>query len=175
VPVASQQTSEAPSRVEIRFRQPRPSDGEDLWGIAGSAGLDVNSAYAYVLWGEYFSSTSLVATVAGEPVGFVTGFCPPGDPDTLFVWQIAVAEPARGQGLSSKMLDELVARTPVRWLEATVTPSNAASTAMFRSFAARHGASVSNEVAFGRDVLPDDHEEEIRFRIGPIASRTNDD
>lgn len=175
MPAASQQTSKAPSRVEIRFRHPRPSDGEDLWGIAGSAGLDLNSAYSYVLWGEYFSATSLVAATADGSVGFITGFHPPGRLDTLFVWQIAVAEAARGQGLGGQMLDELAIRTPARWLEATVTPSNEASAAMFRSFAVRHGASVSTEVAFGRDLLPDDHEEEIRFLIGPLALRTNDD
>lgn len=140
-----------------------------MWRIARDSTLDLNSPYAYVMWGEYFSRSSVVAEVGDEVVGFVMGFCPPGDPSTIFVWQVAV-DPARKQaGLASRMLDHLVERLPeVRHLEATVTPSNVASQGLFRSFAARHGASVREDEAFAAEVFPGGgHEPEVRFRIGP--------
>ena len=69
----------------LRFRTPSPSDGLALWRLAGAVGLDLNSPYAYVLWGEHFAATSIVAARGGSIVGFVTGFRPPELPDTLYV------------------------------------------------------------------------------------------
>lgn len=142
-----------------------------MWHLARSVGLDLNSPYAYVLWGDRFPASSSVAvTGAGEVIGFITGFHPPDDPTTLFVWQIGVAAEARGRGLGGRMLDELLTRSEARWLEATVTPSNAASAALFRGVGARHGAPVDEAPAFPEDWFPGDHEPEIRFRIGPLRS-----
>lgn len=149
-------------------------------------GLDFNSPYAYVLWSDYFSRSSTVAvatqddpgTNAGAKstagtdnsvvVGFVTGFHPPIDPATLFVWQVGVAVEARGRGLARQMLDELLARSGARWLEATVTPSNTASTALFRGTASRHGTAVVETLAYPEELFPGEHEPEVRFRIGPF-------
>lgn len=139
-----------------------------MWDLARDAGLDLNSPYAYVLWADHFSETSVVAIdgdTDGSLVGYVTGFRLPDDPETLFVWQIAVAEQARGRGLGSTMLDELVAHTGVRALEATVTPDNEASAALFRAVAARHGTEAREELAYEAELFPGDHEAEIRFRI----------
>lgn len=155
--------------------------------LAQAVGLDLNSPYAYVLWSDYFSGSSTVAvaiqddpstdagakssagTDAGAVVGFVTGFHPPSDPATLFVWQVGVAAEARGRGLAQQMLDELLARSGARWLEATVTPSNTASTALFRGTASRHGTAVDETLAYPRELFPGDHEPEVRFRIGPFT------
>ena len=153
---------------ELRFRSPTPSDGEALWRLAGEVGLDLNSPYAYVLWGEYFAGTSVVAEVGGDTVGFVTGFRPPEDHDTLFVWQIGVAARARRSGLGARMLDHLLQRTGASNLEATVTPDNVASEALFRSVGTRHDAPVSTSPLFAADLFPDGHQPEVRFRIGPF-------
>ena len=153
---------------ELRFRSPTPSDGEALWRLAGEVGLDLNSPYAYVLWGEHFAGTSVVASVGGDTVGFVTGFRPPEDHDTLFVWQIAVAASTRRSGLGARMLDHLLQRTGVSYLEATVTPDNEASQALFRSVGTRHDAPVDVAPLFAADLFPDGHEPEVRFRIGPL-------
>lgn len=140
-----------------------------MWHLARSVGLDVNSPYAYVLWGDLFAESSTVAvTGAGDVVGFVTGFHPPADSATLFVWQIGVATEVRGRGLGAQMLDELLTRSAARWLEATVTPSNAASTALFRGIASRHSAPVDETLAYPGELFPEDHEPEMRFRIGPL-------
>lgn len=134
----------------------------------------MNSVYAYVMWADHFAESSVVAvTEMDQVVGFVNGFHPPADPTTLFVWQVAVAPHVRGRGIGKRMLDELLARCAARWLEATVTPSNVASAALFRGTAARHGTAVDEAVGYPRALLPDDHEPEIRFRIGPLEGTTH--
>jgi len=142
-----------------------------MWELADRTGLDLNSPYAYVLWGDHFSSSSLIAEDPSDPtpLGFVMGFRAPGDHDTLFVWQIGVDERARGRGLAARMLDHLVAELGVSHVEATVTPSNAASAALFRGLGARHGAPVDEELAYREDMFPSGHEAEVRFRIGPTG------
>lgn len=156
-----------------RLRSPEPADGGALWRIARDSSLDLNSPYAYVLWGDHFATTSVVAEVSGEVVGFVTGFRLPQDLHTLFVWQVAVHGSSKRAGLASQMLDHLVAELgDIAVLEATVTPSNRASARLFRSFAERHGAEVDETPAYGAELFPgDDHEPETRFRIGPLVAR----
>ena len=142
-----------------------------MWQLAGDVGLDVNSPYAYVLWAEYFGATSLVATDASRRprvVAFVIGFRPPADPHDLFVWQIGVHGAMRGGGVGSQLLDRLTRLTSASHLVATVTPENQASAALFRTFAARHGAPVTETPLFGAELFPGGHEPEVRFRIGPI-------
>jgi L-2,4-diaminobutyric acid acetyltransferase len=156
---------------EVRLRPPTPSDGQALWRLADEVGLDLNSPYQYVLWGDRFAGTSTVAEAAGgEVVGFVTGLRVPGDPGTLFVWQIGVAGSARRTGLGGRMLDELLARTGAGWLEATVTPSNAASAALFTGVSERHDAELVVSSAYGEDMFPPGHEAELLYRIGPITT-----
>lgn len=152
----------------LRFDAPSPRDGAAMWSLVEQVGLDLNSPYAYVMWAEYFAVTSVVVHRDDELVGFVAGFCPPQDPDTLFVWQIGVAPSARRLGLGSRMLDHLVRRCAPRHVEATVTPDNDASASLFRSMGSRHGAPVIEEMAFPAELFPGGHEAEIRFRIGPL-------
>jgi L-2,4-diaminobutyric acid acetyltransferase len=70
------------------------------------------------------------------------------------------------------MLDEIASREDprrARFLEATVTPSNEASFRLFRSFAGRHQAVVTEEICFKQEFFPEGaHEEEILLRIGPL-------
>lgn len=127
-----------------------------------------------MLWADHFAESSIVAvTEMDQVVGFVNGFRPPSDPTTLFVWQVAVAPEIRGHGLGKRMLDELLTRCTARWLEATVTPSNVASAALFRGTAARHRTVVDEAVGYPQALFPDDHEPEIRFRIGPLEGTTD--
>lgn len=141
-----------------------------MWELAQSTSLDRNSPYAYLLWGDHFSATSRIAWDDDGLVGFVVGHLVPDRPDTLFVWQVGVADRARGLGLASRLLDEVVdSPGGVRFVEATVTPSNEASDRLFRSFAHRHGAAVDTAVAYDEELFPTEgHETEIRYRIGPM-------
>jgi len=169
--VQSTTTTRADAPGHERLRTPEPTDGREIWALARRVGLDLNSPYAYVLWGDHFADTSVVAVRDDRVVGFAMGFRTPADPDTLFIWQIGVDEGARGSGLASRMLDELVERTGVAVVEATVTPSNTASAALFRGVGVRHGTVAEEVLAYGEDLFPDGHEAEVRFRI-PVTGGT---
>jgi diaminobutyrate acetyltransferase len=169
-------TVTAPNRSNpeaLAMRSPTLEDGATMWRIAAeSKVLDLNSSYAYLLWCRDFARSSVVATVDGEPVGFVTGFIRPDRPDTLMVWQVAVDSDFRGRGLAKRMLDHLVDRLAsesVTWLETTVTPDNQASARLFASFADARDAQLVREPGFAAELFPDGHETEVLFRIGSLA------
>lgn len=141
-----------------------------MWRLADST-VDTNSPYSYLMLGEYFGGTCAVAEHQSRVVGFATGLNPADEPETLFIWQIAVDPSARGLGVASGLLDHLVSRPQVprlRYVEATVTPSNEGSTSLFRSFARRWNTECVEEELFTADDFPEalDHEPEVRFRIG---------
>lgn len=160
-----------------RLRAPTARDGAAMWALVHEAGtLDPNSAYLYVLLADRFADTCAVAERDGRLVGMLTGFRPPRDPSTYFVWQVGVSPSARGEGLAGRLLDEVVARHPeVRFLEATVSPSNAASDALFSGFARRHGAPLHRDKGYGAELFPRPHggaahEPEPLLRIGPFSA-----
>lgn len=143
-----------------------------MWRLARQT-VDTNSPYSYLMLGEYFAENCAVAEQDGKLVGLVTGFRPFEDPETLFIWQVAVDESVRGLGVGSRVLDDVVGRPRVpriRYLEATVTPGNEPSKRLFRSFAERWKAECHEEVLFSPSDFPPDadepHDPEIRFRIG---------
>ncbi|GAA2441949.1 diaminobutyrate acetyltransferase [Streptomyces sp. NPDC051041] len=153
---------------------PTIEDGAAAWRIArDSRVLDANSSYSYLLWFRDFARTSAVASgTDGAPVGFITGFRRPEQPDTLVVWQIAVDREERGRGTASAMLDHLTARLTaggaLRYLETTISPDNVASHRLFRSFAVRHAAPLRREMLFPAELFPDSHDAEFLYRIGPL-------
>lgn len=156
------------------LRSPEVDDGADLHKLVEETGvLDVNSPYSYLMLGEYFSETCVLAERRGRTVGFLSGLLPPEQDDTVFVWQVAVSKTERKRGLGLKLLKELVSRPvcrTVRYLETTITPSNSASMRLFRKFAHEVGASCNVETVFDKRHFPDGaaHEPERRFRIGPF-------
>lgn len=156
---------------DMALRKPTIADGVRLWQIAeASHVLDVNSSYSYLLWCRDFDNSSIVAEIAGDVVGFVTGFIRPHSPDTLFVWQVAVDESQRGKGLAGAMLDGLLdslAAQSVSRLETTVSPDNPASIAMFTALARRRGTQITKENLFDANDFPDAHEPEELYTVGP--------
>ncbi|WP_199485077.1 diaminobutyrate acetyltransferase [Actinomadura craniellae] len=161
--------SRLPSTEELpRLAHPTIADGRELWQMAReSKTLDLNSPYAYTLWCRDFAATSVVAHGTGGPCGFIIGYARPSRPDTLFVWQVAVARSHRGQGLARRMLGELA--TGRRYVEATVTPGNEPSTRLFESFARERDTALTRSPIFTEDHFPTPHEPEVLFRIGPLA------
>jgi L-2,4-diaminobutyric acid acetyltransferase len=151
--------------------RPLVHDGVDCWTLAATAHeLDLNSRYAYLLWFRDFAGTSLVARSSTGVVGFVTGYRKPEDRTTLVVWQVAVRAPCRRTGLARAMLHELHARTAgVEYVEASVTPGNRGSAALFARFAADRSAPLHRSELFSPSLLDDGHEAEILFRIGPVV------
>lgn len=160
----------------VTIRPPDLSDGAGVWRVArDSRVLDLNSSYAYLLWTHDFAATSSVALDGDEVVGFITGYRRPQSPDTVVVWQIAVAESQRGRRLGSRLLHELLDRLGpqgVRWLATTISPSNEASIRMFSGVARDRGARIERHDLFGPEHFPadepGDHEPEHLYLIGRL-------
>lgn len=155
-------------------RAPFPEDGQRIWKLVRDAGtLDLNSAYCYILLSDLFRDTCVVAEINGEVAGALTAFRKPAEPDTLFVWQVAVGKAYRGKGLAKAMFKHLTAREAcrgVRYVEATIGPGNAASRALFIGMANEWEAPCRIAEQYGSGLFPDSekHEDELQFRIGPI-------
>lgn len=155
------------------LRRPRRNDGAALHDlVAACPPLDLNSRYAYLLLCEHHAATSVIAEVDGKLVGAITAYIPPSQPDTLFVWQVAVASQQRGQGLGTRMLSHLlrdcIKQRNLRWMETTISPSNEASHKLFTSFALHQGAGCSIATLFAaEDFGASGHEEERLYKIGP--------
>jgi len=135
--------------------------------------LDLNSVYLYLLLGEHFSDTCVLAEDQDGLLGMVSGYRPPGRDDTLFVWQVAVDPRARGRGLGLDMLLGLLSRrgrSPVRWVETTVGPGNRASRKLFARLAVRLGAALDETTLFEAALFGSGaHEAEPLLRIGPFT------
>ncbi|MDQ3402562.1 MAG: diaminobutyrate acetyltransferase [Actinomycetota bacterium] len=154
-------------RTAAEIGRPSTEDGSAIWRIARDSGtLDLNSSYAYLLWCRDFADTSAVVRVDDDVVGFVIGFIRPSEQHTLVVWQIAVEESSRGNGFAGRLLDHLVDRLAVRYLETSITADNTASIALFESLAERRGAVVERAELFHAEQFPDDHDTENLYRIG---------
>jgi L-2,4-diaminobutyric acid acetyltransferase len=107
-------------------------------------------------------------------VGFISGYLLPRRPDTLFVWQVVVAESVRGQGLALRMLNTLLERPAcgdVDFVETTITASNTASQALFRKWAAQLPTGAVQTPCFDKHThFEGRHESEQLWRIGPIPN-----
>lgn len=162
------------------LRQPEPVDGYKVHKLIDSCPpLDPNSTYCNLLQCTHFASTSVCASVDEEIVGFISGYRIPERPSTLFVWQVAVAESARGIGLASSMLKNILDRnneTPITHIETTITADNAASWALFKSLANKLQTELSSAEFFSKDKhFAGMHDSEHLVQVGPIEhSRSTD-
>ena len=159
---------------DIILRRPQLEQGKAVHELVQRCPpLDLNSSYSYFLLCSHFADTCVVAEQEGVAVGFISAYRLPQAPQTLFVWQVAVDARARGRQLAGRMLEELLLRPAcagLQFIETTVSPSNHASRRVFERFAATHGAAWHEEAFltpahFGAE----SHEEEVLFRIGPLA------
>lgn len=161
-------------RDEVFIRMPVAGDGNRMHALAEKCPpLDLNSEYCYLLMSTHFAKTSTVAERHGELIGFQTGYFKPEDPHVLFIWQIAVGPGGRGEGLGKKMIQSLLNRFDsgrIRYLEQTVTKSNAPSRGLFGSVAKSLLTEIEESPLFGaRDFASPSHEPEYLLRIGPIT------
>ena len=163
-------TTESP----ITFRTPSSEDGMEVWDLIRKAGpLDENSVYCNLIQCDHFAETCVIAELDGKIVGWISAFIPPDTPDTLFVWQVAVGEAARGRGVAKKMLTELFAReicADVTNLKTTITGDNDASWALFNSFADSMDAELDFEAHYERDThFAGRHDTEYMVTIEDIS------
>jgi L-2,4-diaminobutyric acid acetyltransferase len=160
-------------RATLTLRSPEAHDGarvHDL--IAACPPLDRNSLYCNLLQCTHFADTCILAEQGERLLGWISGYRPPAEPSTLFVWQVAVHGDARGTGLGGKLLMALLDRPgtePVRFIKTTVTPDNEASRALFRSVARRARAPMREQSGFEKDThFRGRHDSERLIVIGPI-------
>lgn len=158
----------------MNLLHPTLADAAALWDcVRECPPLEPNSPYAYALICSHFANTSVVARDDAGIAGFIAGYCPPERPDAVFVWQIGVQPRARGKSLGIRMLDFLTGgenTSRVRYVEATVAPSNAASRRMFEAFARTHSAQCTCTPHFEPSVFGGGtHEAEHLLRIGPLV------
>ena len=163
------------SNEKIILNKPSASDGMAINAlIAACPPLDTNSVYCNLLQASHFSETSIMANTEGDQlVGFVSGYFLPSSADTLFVWQVAVSERARGQGLAKKMVTALLKRSAclnVRYIETTITASNKGSWALFKRLADDLNAELNESVMFDQQAhFKGRHDTEYLVKIGPIS------
>ncbi len=167
-------SADVPNTAAITLRRPVKEDGFRLHQlVAQCPPLDTNSAYCNLLQCTHFSATCVAAEQDGRLLGFVSGYIPPEQADTLFVWQVAVHEQGRGQGLAKRMLKDLISRdacTRVTHLETTITADNDASWALFRSLARDLGAQLCHHEHFLKEAhFGGQHDSESLVRIGPFS------
>ncbi|MFD4292586.1 diaminobutyrate acetyltransferase [Rhodococcus sp. NPDC058505] len=161
---------DVPRHETVACRRPTIADGTRMWEIArDSRVLDLNSSYAYLMWCRDFHDTSTIAEVDGDVAGFVTGFVRPDDPQTVYVWQVAVDENARGRGVAAAMLGNLLdhlAHQGVTRLETTISPDNFASIALFTALARNRYTSITKRELFTPSHFPDTHDSEELYVVG---------
>ena len=159
----------------IVLRSPVLEDGLAVFRLIGNCPpLDMNSSYCNLLQCAHFANTSVAAEMNGELVGFISGYAIPGRADTLFIWQVAVAEQARGLGLASRMLSHILARplcADITHLETTITQDNQASWALFKRLASTLSADFQSSEWLDKEAhFAGQHDSEALVRIGPFSS-----
>ncbi|UZW58120.1 diaminobutyrate acetyltransferase (plasmid) [Sphingobium sp. JS3065] len=157
----------------MRLRLPTAVDGPLVTKLVASCPpLDVNSAYCNLLQCTHFAQSCIIAEKAGQVIGWVSGYRPPSEPESFFVWQVAVAPIARGQGLAGHMIEALLARrssAEVTHLITTVTNDNQTSWALFEGLANRWRTRLERSPLFHQQThFAGAHATEWLARIGPL-------
>jgi L-2,4-diaminobutyric acid acetyltransferase len=164
-------TSDGESKIS--YRRPDIRDGAQIHALVKACkNLDLNSLYSYLLLCKHFSDTCVVAEENGEIIAFLSGYIPPGSQSVFFVWQVAVDERMRNQGMAKSLLVRALKRESCincRFIETTITPDNYASMKLFSSFAAHLKAPLEENICFSeKDFGLEHHYDEYLFRIGPF-------
>ncbi|PKL68708.1 MAG: diaminobutyrate acetyltransferase [Methanobacteriales archaeon HGW-Methanobacteriales-1] len=157
----------------IKIRKPRLKDGNPIFQLVQICQpLDVNSLYNYLLICAHFDQTSAIAELNNELVGYVSAYIKPNQKETLFIWQVAVSPSIRGQGIATRMLNDILLRNnlkSIKFIETTVTPSNTASMSLFKKLTSQMDTNLKKIPFFPQDLFGEsDHEEELLLQIGPI-------
>ncbi|MCW8934123.1 MAG: diaminobutyrate acetyltransferase [Gammaproteobacteria bacterium] len=163
--------------LNLTLRPPLAEDGAHVHQLVEQCPpLDANSMYCNLLQCTHFAGTSVAAVQENEThnnlLGFISAYIIPERNNTLFIWQVAVSEQARGHGLAGNMLQHILERTQcaqVSYLETTITDSNQASWALFKSLAKKLETRLERSVMFERDKhFAGQHDSEFLARLGPF-------
>lgn len=166
------------SHNDLNFRHPQLNDGYEIYQLIKSCPpLDLNSNYLYFLQAAHFSDTCVVVEQNEVIIGFLSAYYQPDQPQSLFVWQVAVAESARGCGLAKAMLLALLKAQPkdstITAISCTISPSNKASQGFFSSFAKTHGLVLTTSPFIKKTHFGDeDHEAEELYTLKAADNTT---
>lgn len=121
------------------LRAPTQQDGAAVAALAQCDKQELVGTLLGDLAGcDDFAETSVVAELDGEVAGAVLAYILPYDPQTLFVWQVNVAQDEAGKGLASLMLGQLLRREAcagVTRVQTAIPASDETSWTLFRRFA----------------------------------------
>lgn len=159
------------------MRRPDANDGYAVHElIARCPPLDTNSLYCNLLQCTHFAESCVVALDGERPVGFASAYFVPKQPESLFVWQVAVAPEARNRGLGGRMLMDVLDRPAcagVQYLKTTITETNEPSWSLFEALARRLEAPLEQQLLFDRERhFHGAASSEFLVTIGPIPART---
>ncbi|RXJ97316.1 diaminobutyrate acetyltransferase [Malaciobacter molluscorum] len=158
--------------TQIKLTEPEKSDGKKIFNLINRCKpLDVNSEYLYLLQSTYFSNTCSVAKIDNEVIGFISGYLVPNKSDTLFIWQVAVDERARGKSVAKNLLLEILNRecnNNIKYIHTTISPDNKASQRFFEKFAKDFDANVESSTFLEIEDFNNAHEKEVLYKIGPL-------
>ncbi|AXH15230.1 diaminobutyrate acetyltransferase [Malaciobacter mytili] len=157
---------------QINIEQPTKKHAKEIFKLVNRCKpLDINSEYLYLLQTTYFKDTCSVALMENKAIGFISGYLVPNKKDTLFIWQVAVDEIARGEGLAKKLLLEILQRDnlqEVEYIHTTISPSNIPSQKFFEKFASDLNTTIKKSILFDKDDFNNGHEQEVLYEIGPF-------
>jgi len=159
----------------LLFRTPVPDDGSEIHALLTRCqGLDINSPQSYLLLCEHFSSTCMVAEQDNRVVAFISSYALPERHDTLFIWQLAVDEHLRGQGVAKRLFRQLLSMRNlkrIRYVEAMLDPGNKVAQTLFASLARKCHCDLDRLTVFPASMFNDaGHGEQHMVRVGPIGS-----
>ncbi len=161
----------SPEKVDYIIRNVSMTDIKEVYRllVSNRPYVGLNSRYTYYLLARDFYDTCVVAEKDGKIIGFSSGYIPPNRPDTLFNWEIVVDQEHRGNGLQRRMLLYQIKAKNVRYLEATINPSNDTCKNNMTSLAQLLHTDCVSQVLFNEEDFENDgHETEILYRVGPI-------
>ncbi|NEO10453.1 MULTISPECIES: diaminobutyrate acetyltransferase [unclassified Moorena] len=162
----------------ITYRHPRLEDGLEVYHLIKKCPpLDVNSQYYYYLICSDFKNTCVVAEYEQKIIGFISGYLKPENSKCLFIWQVAVAEKARGRKVATNMLKWLTKQpnfSDIQSLETTISPANKLSQNLFMGFAEENKANCqTNSFLDVYHFDTESHAPEILYKIFPLKLNKN--
>ena len=158
---------------KIILTPPSSNDGFEVNQLIKSCPpLDTNSLYCNLLQCHHFSSTSMCARYQNDLVGFVSGYIVPDQPDTLFIWQVAISDSMRGQGLAGNMILKILNNEScknIKYLQTTVTATNKSSLRFITKLSHDLSANLKSATLFSKEKHFNHlHESEELITIGPF-------
>ena len=140
----------------LRFRAPQASDAAEISLLLKESGAPTHSElHRSLLQSDQFRETCGVVEIAGDIVGWISAYLPPFDPESLYVWQIAVSKKARGLGVAHRMLLDLMNRDicdGVRRLQISIRFDDPDGWEFIQRYADIRGASMAVQANYLRDV-----------------------